>query len=148
MSCVLNNYTPQMKGRKFVFIVEETFSILGRWCSVIEFSGVMSFVMFFSTDHKMWLMTFKCLGVQSYEEPVWRHCSIWGKVVRTSTIQGGRKLCFHPLSIFVCGRIQMKFCGQVGCVTRKNWFNFGEDPDPIIFSVILHNWEMGPKTII
>ena len=28
----------------------------------------------------------------------------------------------------------MKLGGQVGCVARKNWFNFGEDPDldPII----------------
>ena len=33
-----------------------------------------------------------------------------------------------------CGWIQTKL-GHVGCVTRKNWFYFGEDPnpDPIIF---------------
>ena len=24
----------------------------------------------------------------------------------------------------------MKFCGQVGCVTRTNWLDFGEDPYP------------------
>ena len=24
----------------------------------------------------------------------------------------------------------MKLGGHVECVTRKNWFNFGEDPDP------------------
>ena len=55
---------------------------------------------------------------------------------------------FH---LFVCvqdisksyERIQTKLGGDVGCVTRKNCFNFGEDPnphpDPIIFSVILHH---------
>ena len=29
-----------------------------------------------------------------------------------------------------CGRIQMKLGVQVGCVTRKNWSDFGEDPNP------------------
>ena len=24
----------------------------------------------------------------------------------------------------------MKICGQVGCVTRKNWLDFVENPDP------------------
>ena len=41
----------------------------------------------------------------------------------------------------------MKFCGQVRCVTRTNWLDFGEDPNPDpttrIFKVILHHWEIG-----
>ena len=43
----------------------------------------------------------------------------------------------------------MKLLGQVGCVTRTNWLDFGEDPDPTtgIFKVMLHHWEMGPKTM-
>ena len=45
----------------------------------------------------------------------------------------------------------MKFCGQVGCVTRTNGLDFDEDPDPDpstrILKVILHHCEMGPKTI-
>ena len=42
------------------------------------------------------------------------------------------------------GCIRMKLGGQVGCVTRTNWFDIGEDPDSRI-SVLLHHWEMGPK---
>ena len=43
----------------------------------------------------------------------------------------------------------MKPGGQVGCVTMTNWLDFGEDlyPNTRIFSVIVHNWEMGPKMI-
>ena len=37
------------------------------------------------------------------------------------------------------------------CVTRMNWLDFGEDPDPDlapgIFLVILHHWEISLKTI-
>ena len=29
-----------------------------------------------------------------------------------------------------CVRIRMKLGGQVGCVTKMNCFDFGEDPNP------------------
>ena len=48
-----------------------------------------------------------------------------------------------------CARIQTKFGGQVGCGTRTNWLDVGEDPDPDpdagIFKVILHHRVMRLK---
>ena len=38
-------------------------------------------------------------------------------------------VCEHDISKS-CGRIRTKLGGQVVCVTRKNLFDFGEDPDP------------------
>ena len=89
---------------------------------------------------------------------------LWSEVVAdiiTSAIEGGRRLCFHPclsVCLFVwadisksCGWIWTKFDGQVGYVTRTNWFDFGEDPNPDpdsrIFQVILHPWEMGKNYV-
>ena len=79
------------------------------------------------------------------------NCSI------TSTTEGGRRLRFHPfVCLAVCeqdisksqGRIWTKLEGQVGFVTRINWFDFGEhlDQDMRILKVILHNWDIKPKT--
>ena len=66
-----------------------------------------------------------------------------------------RMLCFHPF-LFVClcaGYLKKlwtdldEIFGQVRCVTRTNWLDFGEDPDPDpttrIFKVIRHHWEIG-----
>ena len=67
--------------------------------------------------------------------------------VITSATEGDRGYVFTPLCLFVClfaclpvcrisqkscRRIRMKLSGN-GCVTRTNWFNFGEDPNPINF---------------
>ena len=42
-----------------------------------------------------------------------------------------------------CGQIWMKFGGQVGCATKMNLFDFGEDldldPATRILKVILHH---------
>jgi len=32
----------------------------------------------------------------------------------------------------------MKLGGHVGCVTRKNWFDFGEDPNPDLDEIIIY----------
>ena len=63
-----------------------------------------------------------------------------------------KEVVFSPLCVClsVCvkdiskslGRIRMKLCGQVRNITRTNWFDFGEDPEPecdFFFSVILHH---------
>ena len=64
-----------------------------------------------------------------YELPSYLHHQRWAEVV------------FHPC-LFVClftceqdtskrcGHIRTKLDGQIGCVTRKNLFNFGEDLNP------------------
>ena len=41
-----------------------------------------------------------------------------------------KEVMFSPLSVFVSVWIGMSLSGQVRCVTRTNWFGFGENPDP------------------
>ena len=63
----------------------------------------------------------------------------------TSATKGEGGDVFTPLCpcFFVCLQDISKSCGQVGCVTRMNGLDFGEDPglDPTtrIFKVILHH---------
>ena len=67
--------------------------------------------------------------------------------VVTSATEGGWRLCFHPCLCLIdceqnisksCGRIWMKFGGELGYVTPTKLSDFGEDPYPDlrIFSVI------------
>ena len=62
-------------------------------------------------------------------------------------------LCTTSFScLFVCEQVISKSCvwiwmkcgGHVGCVTRKNCFNFGEDPnldpDTIIFLILIRDF--------
>ena len=39
---------------------------------------------------------------------------------------GAKNDIFHDMSQGY-GRIRMKLGGQIGCMTRKNWLDFGED---------------------
>ena len=81
---------------------------------------------------------------------------VWWSFI-TCITKSGSKLCFHTsVCLSVCEQDISKsygwirtFDGQVVCVTRTNWLDFGEDPDPDtrIFKVILHHWAIRPKTI-
>ena len=65
-----------------------------------------------------------------------KHSSIWalglnlyGPQAHMGIAQVGRWMPSLDISKS-CGWTQMKFCGQVRCLTRKKLFNFDEDPDP------------------
>ena len=70
---------------------------------------------------------------------------------------------FSPLSVFVClvvclsvcrispkmfGRMRTKLGGQVGSATRKNCFNFGEDPNPDPDTRVIVSPRMSGDTLV
>jgi len=74
-------------------------------------------------------------------------------IIVTSTTEGAfmsdcLSVCMEDISKR-CEQNRMNFCGQFGCATRTKCWDFGEDinPDPRVFQVMLHHWEMEPKTI-
>ena len=51
------------------------------------------------------------------------------KIEDFSSVLVCRFVCLQDISKS-CGRIRPNLGGHVGCVARKKWFNFGEDPNP------------------
>ena len=49
----------------------------------------------------------------------------------------GLKMIYSMISQKGCGRIRMKLGGQVGCVTPIKQFDFGEDPNPDLDTIII-----------